>query len=55
MNRILTGNWYLKQRFFDSFTVMVQVSYSNYGEDPEYTIYEKAKREDLVELNIKVA
>ena len=63
--RNLTGNWYLKKNIFGRYSVMVEVevekwddtSYGNGGGSyaPLQIYYEKAKPEDLIELEIKVA
>lgn len=56
--RLLTGNWYLKRRFF-GFIVMVECIRTStcpytLSTSPEFICWEKAKDEDLIILNIKV-
>lgn len=52
MKRILTGRWYIKRKLF-GFVIMVQVKYDSfYPEIP--TKYEKATKDDLAALNIKI-
>ena len=54
----LTGNYYLKKRFFGGYNIMVEVvgRYScemDFSYSPEFTTYIKATSEHLIELNIK--
>lgn len=56
--RNLTGNWYLKKRFWGGYKVMVQYKDSStcsvtFDEGPEYTTYDEARPEEIVELGIK--
>lgn len=57
--RTLTGEWFLKKRLF-GYTVMVETRQSYLCEEdqtfsPEFTVWERAKAQDLIELNIKVS
>lgn len=54
--RKLTGKWYLKKKLF-GFNVMVETIQTttckfDLSTSPEFTCWEKAKDNDLVELNI---
>ena len=55
----LTGNYYLKKRFFGGYNVMVEVvgkyfCTNDFSYSPEFTTHIKATSEHLVELNIKI-
>lgn len=55
----LTGNYYLKKRFFGGYNIMVEVVGRYFCErgfsySPEFTTYIKATDEHLIELDIKV-
>ena len=57
--RKLTGKWYLKPRIWGGFKVMVQVTVNQHcsitgDSSPQYSIYEKAKAEDIIELGINI-
>lgn len=45
----LTGNYYLKKRFFGGYFCEMDFSYS-----PEFKTYVKATSEHLIELDIKI-
>lgn len=61
--RKLTGKWYLRKRILGGYSVMVQVeltiptytAFGNGGGDHVIKTmeYQKARREDLIELEIK--
>lgn len=56
--RELTGNWYLKRRFFGGYKVMVELVNNSVCEydlipDPNFFIWKKATGRDLIELDIK--
>jgi len=57
--RKLTGNWYLQKGFW-GYKVMVEViktdtCMEDFSQSPEYTVYEKARPSDFIELKIPVA
>lgn len=52
MNRVLTGNWYIRKKLF-GFKIMVEVKYQAFYPDIPLQ-YEKAKPEDLKRLNINI-
>jgi len=56
--RKLTGKWYLKKGFW-SYTIMVEViktdtCLKDFSQSPEYKVFEKAKSEDIFNLNIPI-
>lgn len=57
--RKLTGNWYLKKKWF-GYIIMVEIQtrvenfFPDRSEGPEYTQWVKAKDKDLFELKINV-
>ena len=55
----LTGNYYLKKRFFGGYNIMVEVVGRYFCEhdftySPEFTTYVEATDEQLLELKINV-
>jgi len=51
--RQLIGNWYLKRNILGYYKVMVHVQYTlDENNQIQYTKYEKAKDEDMIELGI---
>lgn len=57
--RKLTGNYYLKRRFFGGYDLMVEVIIRMQSEDdfsfgPEFNKYVKAEPEDFIKLKINV-
>ena len=57
-NRILTGNWYLKKKWF-GYIVMVETIQTttcefDFSISPETTIWEKATKKDIIKLRINV-
>ena len=57
-SRRLTGNWYLKKNLF-GLVVMVETIQTttckfDFSTSPEFTIWEKAKEKDYMELGINV-
>ena len=56
--RKLTGRWFLKKKLFGYSIIVetIQTYTSNYdlgvSESPEFTVWEKAKPKDLIELGI---
>ena len=56
--RKLTGKWYLKKRLF-GYVVMIETKQKTFCDldfsiSPEFTIWEKANKSDLKQLNIKL-
>mgnify|MGYP001156484136 FL=1 len=55
----LTGNYYLKKRFFGGYNIMVEVvgryfCERDFSYSPEFKTYIKATDEHLIELNVKI-
>lgn len=55
--RELTGNWYLRKRFLGGYAIMVEViitttCHHTLSEHESEPLYEKARTEDLIKLNI---